>query len=146
MTTSVPDTTGPAETTRPSNAFGVSRTRFEQVCSFLTDQEAGRLTHSELEQRLSVDVRELVRQLYQDHLDLRATRECRLTEVVGVNGSGHLSRASRTSATVATTAMAPSRDATETTSSTASTVPAAMEPVRIAPRSDRSPNLRPGSV
>lgn len=91
MTTSVPDTTAPAETTHPSDAFGVSRTRFEQVCSFLTDQEAGRLTHGELEARLSVDVRDLVRQLYQDHLDLRAAREPRLTEVIGVNGSGHRS-------------------------------------------------------
>jgi len=89
MTTSVTDTTDPAETTHPADAFVVSRTRFEQVCSFLGDQEASRLTHGELEQRLTVDLRELVRQLYQDHLDLRAAREPRLGEVINVEGSQH---------------------------------------------------------
>jgi hypothetical protein len=73
------------------DAFNVSRARFEQVCSFLGDQEASRLTHGELEQRLTVDLRELVRQLYQDHLDLRAQREPRLAEVVSVEGSRHRS-------------------------------------------------------
>jgi hypothetical protein len=83
MTTSCTD---PADT-----AFGVSRARFEQVCSFLGDQEASGLTHGELERRLTVDVRELVRQLCQDHLDLRAAREPRLAEVINVDGSGHRS-------------------------------------------------------
>ena len=58
-------------------AFSTSRDRFEQVCSFLGDQEAASLTHGELEQQLSVDLRELVRLLYQDHLDLRAAGEQR---------------------------------------------------------------------
>src|SRR5680860_1365352 len=64
-------------------AFSTSRDRFrfEQVCSFLGDQEAGSLTHSELERRLTVDLRELVRLLYQDHLDLRAVREQRRDDV-----------------------------------------------------------------
>ena len=52
-------------------AFSTSRDRFEQVCSFLGDQAAASLTHGELEQQLSVDLRELVRLLYQDHLDPR---------------------------------------------------------------------------
>jgi hypothetical protein len=68
-------------------AFSASRDRFEQVCSFLGDQEAASLTHSELEQRLTVDLRELVRRLYQDHLDLRAVREQRLDDVVDAEGS-----------------------------------------------------------
>lgn len=72
-------------------AFSVSRAQFEQVCSFLGDQEASNLTHSELEARLTVDVRELVRQLYQDHLDLRAAREARLAEVIDVDGNAHRS-------------------------------------------------------
>jgi hypothetical protein len=67
-------------------AFSASRDRFEQICSFLDEQEAGNLTHSELEQRLSVDVRELVRLLFQDHLDLRAVREQRRDDVVDANG------------------------------------------------------------
>jgi len=72
-------------------AFSASRDRFEQICSFLDEPEASHLTHGELEARLSVDVRELVRQLYQDHLDLRAAREPRLAEVISVEGSGHRS-------------------------------------------------------
>ena len=52
-------------------SFSTSRDRFDQVCGFLGDQEAASLTHSELEARLSVDLRELVRLLYQDHLDPR---------------------------------------------------------------------------
>src|SRR5664279_1888204 len=67
-------------------AFSASRDRFEQICSFLDEQQAGSLTHSELEQKLSVDVRELVRQLYQDHLDLRAVRERRRDDVVDADG------------------------------------------------------------
>src|SRR5664280_1434669 len=49
-----------------SLAAYTSRDRFDQVCWFLGDQEAASLTHSELEARLSVDVRGLVRLLYQD--------------------------------------------------------------------------------
>jgi hypothetical protein len=86
MTTS---STDPADPAAP--AFSVSRARFEQVCSFLGDQAASGLTHGELEARLTVDVRELVRQLYQDHLDLRAAREPRLAEVTGTDGSEHRS-------------------------------------------------------
>ena len=67
-------------------AFSASRDRFEQICSFLDEQQAGSLTHSELEASLSLDVRELVRQLYQDHLDLRAVREQRRDDVVDTDG------------------------------------------------------------
>ena len=84
MTTSCAGPAGPADA-----AFGVSRARFEQVCSFLANQQASHLTHGELEQRLTVDLRELVRQLYQDHLDLRAAREPRLAEVISVEGGQH---------------------------------------------------------
>jgi len=68
-------------------SFSTSRDRFEQVCWFLGDQEAASLTHGELEARLSVDVRGLVRLLYQDHLDLRAAREQRRDDVVDASGS-----------------------------------------------------------
>lgn len=70
-----------------ADPFSTSRARFEQVCSFLGDQEASGLTHSELEQRLTVDARELVRLLYQDHLDLRSVREQRRDDVVDTDGS-----------------------------------------------------------
>ena len=70
------------------DAFNASRVRFEQVCSFMGGQEASGLTHGELETRLTVDVREVVRQLYQDHLDLRAVREERLGKVTDAGGVG----------------------------------------------------------
>ncbi len=69
------------------DAFGASRARFDEACSFLGGQDAMELTHAELEARLAVDVRELVRQLLQDHLDLRAAREERLYEVVDDKGA-----------------------------------------------------------
>src|SRR5674476_684856 len=77
----------PMTTNCADTAFSTSRDRFEQVCSFLGDQEAASLTHGELEQQLSVDLRELVRLLYQDHLDLRAVREQRRDDVVDAEGS-----------------------------------------------------------
>ena len=70
------------------DAFNTSRARFEQVCSFMGGEEASSLTHGELETRLSIDARDLVRQLYQDHLDLRAVREERLGEVTDAEGTG----------------------------------------------------------
>src|SRR5215203_4955899 len=67
-------------------AFGRSRDRFETVVSWLGGQESAGCTHAELEARLQVEGRELLRQLLQDHLDLRAQRETRLTGVVGADG------------------------------------------------------------
>ena len=95
MPTSRPDTTEtpalqsaeiPEQVESAVTAFTASRDRFEQLCSFLGEQEAGSLTHGELEQRLSIDVHELVRQLYQDHLDLRTVREQRRDDLVDADG------------------------------------------------------------
>lgn len=69
------------------DGFEASRTRFEQVCSMLGGPKASSLTHAELEQRLDADGRELLRQLYQDHLDLRAAREQRQTGVADADGT-----------------------------------------------------------
>ncbi len=66
----------------PDAAFVGSRDRFETELAWLQGQEAGGLTHGELEARLQIDARELFRQLLQDHLDLRAQREPRLAEVI----------------------------------------------------------------
>ena len=70
----------------PQAAFGRSCGRFETMVSWLDGEESAGCTHAELEVRLQVDGRELLRQLLQDHLDLRAQREPRLTEVVGAEG------------------------------------------------------------
>ena len=55
--------------------FDGSRAKFDALVGLLEGEEAGALSHSELEQRLQVEGRELLRQLFQDHLDLRAGRE-----------------------------------------------------------------------
>jgi hypothetical protein len=70
-----------------AGSFGRSRERFESMAGWLDGDQAGGLTHAELEARLEVDGRELVRQLLQDHLDLRAEREPVLAEVVGADGA-----------------------------------------------------------
>lgn len=67
-------------------AFSASRERFEQVLSFLDGEQAGALGHGELEEQLADRGRELLRQLYQDHLDLRSGREARFKQVVDVHG------------------------------------------------------------
>jgi hypothetical protein len=74
-------------TSQPDDAFDATRARLEAMCSFMGGEEAGSLTHSEVEKRLAVDGRELLRQLYQDHLDLRAAREQRLGDVVDARGT-----------------------------------------------------------
>jgi hypothetical protein len=74
-------------TSQPDDAFDATRARLEAMCSFMGGEEAGSLTHSEVEKRLAADGRELLRQLYQDHLDLRAAREQRLGDVVDARGT-----------------------------------------------------------
>jgi hypothetical protein len=69
-------------------AFGRSCERFEAMVGWLDGQQAQELTHGELEARLQAEGRELLRQLTQDHLDLRAQRETRLEQAVGADGVG----------------------------------------------------------
>ncbi len=66
--------------------FAASRERFEALVGFVGGDDARALNHAELESRLQSDGRELLRQLYQDHLDLRAEREVRLEQVLGAEG------------------------------------------------------------
>jgi hypothetical protein len=63
--------------------FAESRQRFEETVSWLADPQAALLPHAELERRVQVAGRELLRQLLQDHFDLRAAREERLAAVTG---------------------------------------------------------------
>lgn len=70
-----------------SQAFARARARFDQVVGFLGGETAAGLTHAELEAELGARGRELLRQLHQDHLDLRAEREVRLPEITGADGA-----------------------------------------------------------
>jgi len=70
-------------------AFSASTVLYEGLIAFLSGTEAVGLTHAELESQLDRDGRELIRQLYQDHLDLRSKNEERLCDVVAAGGAPH---------------------------------------------------------
>jgi len=70
----------------PTSGFDGSRERFEALLGFLGGERAMALSHSELEEHLQADGRELLRRLLQDHLDLRADREQRIAAVVDAGG------------------------------------------------------------
>jgi hypothetical protein len=67
-------------------AFTRSRDRFESVITMLSDPTTGQRTHAELEDQLTVLSRDLFRELFQDHLDLRSAREERAKAVTGADG------------------------------------------------------------
>ena len=64
------------------DAFAASRECFQGLCTMLGEERTGEFEHSELEARLDTQGRQLLRQLLQDHLDLRAEREERLPTVL----------------------------------------------------------------
>lgn len=74
--------------TAPSDVFADSRARFAELLDFC-DGEAAALDHAALEEQLGDRGRELLRQLYCDHLELRAERETRLVGIVDADGVAH---------------------------------------------------------
>lgn len=68
------------------DGFVASRALFAGVCRFLDGGQADALDHGALEDALAEQGRQLLAQLYQDHLDLRAQRERRLGVVVDASG------------------------------------------------------------
>ena len=64
-------------------AFGAARGLFDALVDELGDPAADQLTHAELEERIATRGREVMRQMLQDHLDLRSIREPRRSEVTG---------------------------------------------------------------
>ncbi|MGH9226776.1 MAG: hypothetical protein ACRD2W_23995 [Acidimicrobiales bacterium] len=71
--------------TFPTAPFEASRARVEEMLAWLEGDEAGALTHAELEGSVEAKGREVLRQSFQDHLGLRAQREQR-GEVVDAHG------------------------------------------------------------
>ena len=67
-------------------AFGESRKCFGELEDWLASEEAAGLQHGELEEQLDVRGRALLRQLFQDRLDLAAAREERRHDVTGPDG------------------------------------------------------------
>lgn len=66
--------------------FAAARERFETILSWLDGDSSTGLDHGELERQLDVEGRALLRQLLQDHVDLRALREGRV-DVVDADGA-----------------------------------------------------------
>ena len=67
-------------------AFAQSRECFGELEDWMASEEAAGLQHGELEEQLDVRGRELLRQLFQDRLDLTAAREERRHDVAGEDG------------------------------------------------------------
>ena len=67
-------------------SFGRSREAFGQVQEWLAGPEAAALDHGAIEEELSARGRELLRVLFQDHLNARAAAEPRLAQVSGPDG------------------------------------------------------------
>ncbi|GAA3801259.1 hypothetical protein [Streptomyces chiangmaiensis] len=65
----------PYDTGVAPDPFACSIGRFESLTALLSGDQAAGWTHAELEEELDHRGRELLRQLMQDHLDLRAVRE-----------------------------------------------------------------------
>jgi hypothetical protein len=67
-------------------AFAESRKCFGELEDWMASEEAAGLQHGELEEQLDVRGRELLRQLFQDRLDLTSAREERRHDVTGEDG------------------------------------------------------------
>ncbi len=78
----IPEYTKPS----PGDEFRPARDQFEAAIGWLQSEDAAKLTHSVLEERLQEEGRELMRKLFQAHLDLRALREERLPGMMGGDG------------------------------------------------------------
>ena len=70
----------------PDGAFAQSRECFAELEEWLVSEDAAGLQHGELEEQLDVRGRALLRQLFQDRLDLTAAREERQHDVTGPDG------------------------------------------------------------
>lgn len=78
--------TGYAHRNELTPDFLASRQVFDGIVQWLDGDGASEMTHAQLEDRLAQDGRALLKQLLQDHLSLRETRERRLEEVVSADG------------------------------------------------------------
>ncbi|MGO9079418.1 MAG: ISKra4 family transposase [Streptosporangiaceae bacterium] len=68
------------------DAFAQSGECFRALEDWLASEEAAGLQHADLEEQLDVRGRELLRQLFQDRLDVSAAREVRCRDVAGEDG------------------------------------------------------------
>lgn len=85
----MPEATQSIEATQTGEAFTASRARFAELLDYTEGAQAAALDHAGLEDELGSRGRALLRQLYQDHLDLRAEREARLVSVTDADQVAH---------------------------------------------------------
>jgi len=69
-----------------SSSFSSSRAYFEGVVERVQGEDTMKLPHDDLEAMLKEEGRELLRRLFQDHLDLRALREAERAAPTGSDG------------------------------------------------------------
>lgn len=70
----------------PENPFATSRLQFEVLIGTLSSDPALSMSHADLERSLFTDGTALIRQLLQDHLDLRCIQEPAEAGIQGANG------------------------------------------------------------
>ncbi|MDQ6797235.1 MAG: ISKra4 family transposase [Actinomycetota bacterium] len=75
----------------PAEPFGPCRARLEMLVGYLEGEGAAAASHAELEKRVSLDGREVLRLALQGHLDLRAESEVRIEEVKDSTGMARAS-------------------------------------------------------
>jgi hypothetical protein len=68
------------------DGFAGSAELFDGELVWLAGEEAAGLSHGELEDRMLINSRDLYRQLLDEHLELRAEREARISEVRDADG------------------------------------------------------------
>jgi hypothetical protein len=86
LLTILPASAAPSSAEDSPSAFSQSRACFEELVGWARGEEAARLSHGEFEASLQVKGREVLRTMFQDHLDLRAQREMRLEMVISADG------------------------------------------------------------
>lgn len=74
-----------AQAVADANPFVAAREHFEDLITRLGAEETCRMTHAEVERLLEADGREVIRRLFQGHLDARGAGEA-TAAVVGADG------------------------------------------------------------
>src|SRR6266542_39537 len=69
----------------PANAFEPAREKFEHLVMRLGDEATGRMTHAEVERLLQAEGTELLRRMFQGHLDARGVGDA-TAPVVSTDG------------------------------------------------------------
>jgi hypothetical protein len=77
---------------KEADQFSSSEHKFSSLIQRLKSDETARMDHSELESFVDKEGREIMRQLCQDHLDLRTRREPKLEMIEGSDGQSRTHR------------------------------------------------------